>query len=224
MFLKALVLGFGMYAHWETYAVSLIYIVVCFIPLIPLFISSEKADALVERTGCLFLILQSLFQSLAVFISISILFPLLIGRSSAGWTIPWMFLYQTPLQTLLLVLAMVVIGAVSGLLPILGNSKTFGMFVMGSIVIGFLVMILAKANPNSQFANMDPFPGWLFVIGITAISAIFTWLATIIVALAISKIGKDSDDVGYIVGLIIGPIFGFLPVFIYGAWIRLQIA
>ena len=222
MFWESVIDGLKVYLHWETYVLGLIYLLIMYIPFYPLFFG--KGDA-VEKGGCLAMILQPFFQALGSIVYVVTLFPILLDLGdNAAWPMPWLLIKEAPLLVLIMMVVMVVLMVISAFLPIVGRMNTFQTLVSGGTVIVFMIGILNRFNPDFDISNVNVIPGFLVTIGIIIISAVVSYVALFLSALLLSLIDKNDEGIGSILIVPLASVFGFIPVFIYGAWIGNQFA
>ena len=91
------------------------------------------------------------------------------------------------------------------------------MFLMGGAV---LVSLL---SPGLSAENIEIIPGFFTIIGIIIVSATTSWFGILASAFAVSFFVGDEEDIGQLIMIPLGSVFGFIPIFIYGAWIGLQV-
>jgi hypothetical protein len=223
MFWGAVVNGLKVLLHWQTYVVAVMYIIISFLPVIALMVAGNKSDDLMAKGGCLVMLIQPLFQALAVLISVCTLFPIMLGRSEAAWSLPWLLIMNEPGRTLILLVIMLVISIIGAFIPILGRANSFIMFIMGGVVVAFLTLAIHKMNPELGINNMVIIPGFFTIIGIVLVSGIASWLGMLASAAVVTLLFRGKEDISQIIMVPLGSVFGFIPVFIYAAWIGLQI-
>ena len=223
MFWDAVLNGLKVLLHWQTYPVALMYIVISFLPVIVIMFAGDRSDNLMAKGGCLVMLMQPLFQALAVFITVCTLFPIMLGRPEAAWSFPWILIVNMPGRILIILVVMLVISVVGAFIPILGRANSFIMFIMGGVVVAFLTLIIHKINPELGIRNIQIIPGFLTIIGFVIVSAIVSWLGMLASAAVVTLLFRDREDISQLVMMPLGSVFGFIPVFIYAAWIGLQI-
>lgn len=223
MFWASVADGLKVLLHWETYVLGLVYLVIAFIPFYPLMFGKE--DSAISRGGCLAMLLQPFFMSLGAAIYIMSLFPIIIGVSSdAAWSLPWLTMIHAPLFIPLMVIVMVVLSFLAAFVPIAGRMTSFLTLIMGGTVIVFMVAMVHRVDPGLGVADADIMPGFLTTVGILIISAISAYAAIMVAAVLATLIDRGEEGIGSMLMLPLGSIFGFIPVFIYGAWIGNQLA
>jgi hypothetical protein len=223
MFWQSVSSGLGVLLHWQTYVVAAMYIVISFLPFIALMPAGDRCDSYLEKGGCLLMLVQPLFQALAVFISVCTLFPIVLGRAAAAWSLPWLLIAAAPGRTLIVVVIMLVLAVLGSLVPIIGQANSFIMFIMGGVVLVFLTRAIGEVYPDSGIKDIRLIPGLLTIIGIVLVSGIVSWLGTLASAALLTLVQRANEGISQLIILPFGSVFGFIPVFIYGAWIRLQI-
>ena len=215
--------GLKVLLHWETYVLGFIYLIIAFIPFYPMMFG--KQDDAISRGGCLAMLLQPVFMSLGAVIFIMSLFPIIIGVSSdAAWSLPWLTIVHAPLFILLMVVVMIVLSFLAAFIPIVGQMTSFLTLVMGGTVIAFMVSMIHHVAPSLNVEEIEIMPGFFMTIGILIISAITAYLAIIVAALAATVIDRGEEGIGSTLMIPLGSVFGFIPVFIYGAWIGNQLS
>ena len=214
--------GLAVLLHWETYVLGLAFLVIAFIPYYPMML--RKKDLPFTKAGCFAILGQPLFLSLGVAVYIMSLFPIIIGTGSdAAWSLPWRTIIHAPLYVLLMVVVMVVLSLVASLVPILGSITSFLSLITGGTVIIFMVGMMHAVDPTLDMDQVQVVPGFFAIVGIVIISAICAWIGIIVAALLTSLIDLGKEGLGSALMLPLGAIFGFIPVFIYGAWIGNQL-
>jgi len=223
MFWDAVANGLKVLLHWQTYLVGIIYIVISFLPFIVMAFAGNRWDNIIDKGGCLTMLILHVLQVLAVFISVCTLFPIMLGRSEAGWSIPWMLLVSIPGRILIILAVMLVIPVVGAFIPILGRANSFIMFIMGGVVVVFLTIIIDRSNPGLGIRNIEIIPGFFTIIGFFIVYGVAACVGMLASTAAVTLLLKDREDLGQLVLGALGQVFGFIPIFIYGAWIGLQI-
>ncbi|MDL1970858.1 MAG: hypothetical protein LWW94_07780 [Candidatus Desulfofervidaceae bacterium] len=224
MFWEAVINGLKVLLHWQTYVTAIMYLIISFLPIIVVAFAENKSDELMTRGGCLAMLLQPLFQSLGVFISVCTLFPIILfGWNEAAWSLPWLLIINVPGRVIILLIIMLVFSIIGALIPLLGRANSFIMFIMGGIVLIFLTMILDKIIPELGIKNIDILPSFLTIIGIVIVSGVASWLGMLASAVVITFLLKKKEEISQLIMFPLGSVFGFIPIFIYGAWLGLQI-
>lgn len=155
MFWEAVINGLKVLLHWQTYVIAIMYLIISFLPMIVTMLVGNKSDELIAKGGYLAMLIQPMFQALAVFISVCTLFPIIFGQSEATWSCPWLLIINLPGKILILLIIMLVLSIVGAFIPLLGRAHSFIMFIMGGAVLVFLTMILHNINPELGIKNID---------------------------------------------------------------------
>jgi len=135
MFWHSVFNGLGILLHWQTYVVAVMYIIISFLPFAGLMLSEDKADGLMEKGGCLIMLIQPLFQVFAVFICVCTLFPLMMGGTEAAWSLPWTMLYTNLGRTLMIMVVMLIFSIIGAIVPVLGRNNSFIMLITDILAI-----------------------------------------------------------------------------------------
>lgn len=223
MFWDAVINGLKVLLHWQTYVVAVMFFIISFLPIIVLMFERNKSDALMTKGGCLAVLIQPFFQALAVFISVCILLPIMFGESKAAWSLPWMLMIDFPVRTLILLIILLVLSVTGALVPFLGRFNSFIAFIMGVAVMVFITMVVHSINPELGIRNVDIIPGFLTSIGIVIVSVITSWIGCLVSAVVVTLLVRNKEGISQLIMITLGSILGFIPIFIYGAWIALQI-
>ena len=142
--------------------------------------------------------------------------PIILGLSPhAAWSLPWLLLFHDPL-TFLKITGLIVLSAlVLGFVPVINAFESVQNLVCGGVVLAFTVASIHR------IAGVEFFPDFWFGVGIIAVAFAAKWLLLLLLV-ALSMLAR-LDDSPRLVGILLGPLFTFLPTFIYGGWLALQI-
>jgi hypothetical protein len=166
MFWQSVFSGLGVLLRWQAYVVALMYIVISFLPFIAIMPAGDRYDSFIEKGGCLLMLIQPFFQALAVFVSVCTLFPIMLGRGAAAWSLPWILITAEPGKTLIIVATMVVFAIIGAHIPIIGKANSFIMFIMGGVVLVFLTHAIDKVYPQLGIKDIRLIPGVLTIMGL----------------------------------------------------------
>jgi len=89
-------------------------------------------------------------------------------------------------------------------------------------LISFLEMP-DSVTPSIVEANIDYFPGFWFLVGLLVISGVMSWLGMLAAAFLTIPLEIVGADISELIMFPIGAVLGFIPVFIYGAWLGAQL-
>lgn len=223
MFWSSVFSGLKVFLHWETYVLSIAYFIISWLPLIPFMFSNDEYFMFTKK-GRLLMALQPVFIAFGTIILVGSLLPIIIGVGQrASWSLPWILLFRSPLFIVMMASVMIGMYFLAAMIPILGRSVSFLTLILGGTSLFFFLTIVNKVNPDIGITEIDPIPGFLTIIGIVIISAIITWIGTLVAAIATTGLAFLSENIAEIIMVPIASIFGFVPVYIYGAWLGLQL-
>jgi hypothetical protein len=95
--------------------------------------------------------------------------------------------------------------------------------VLGGLALAFVLVTLDSVKPGFVMGHVDFIPGFWFSVGLLVIGGIMSWVGMIVVALIATGLDMAEEGIGQLLMFPIGAIFGFIPVFIYGAWLGAQV-
>lgn len=223
MFWQSVLNGLSCSLHWETYVVALICFIISSLPVLWMVVSKDNSEERMLKGGCAILLLQPLVYSLTVFIAVCTLFPFMLGGTEAAWALPWALLISEPGRTLIVFGVMVVLSFLGSFIPILGQSNSFLMFISWGVVVIFLTLLLDVSEPGLNIEYIRLVPDFLTIVGIVIVSGIASLLGTLAASWLATSIFKEKEHIAYLIVIPLNFVFGLIPVFIYGAWIGLQI-
>lgn len=225
MFWNSILAGLKVLTYWETYVVGLEYLAIIIVPTILWNITTEKFKNTGQMgMGCLGIFLMPLVQMAATSILVLTLAPIIFGEAeSAAWNLPWRLITEAPITFFKLVGALTVATILLAFMPFLGRLQSLHTLMLGSMVLIFILSLLDSLNPGSILGKIHFFPGFLFLTGLIIISAILSWIGAMLSLLLTSMIEKIISGLGELTMLSITTVLGFIPVFIYGAWLGAQI-
>lgn len=219
MFLESVLNGLSVLTYWQVYLAGLIYSVVIVLPLFLIGLSMSKFEPL----GCITFLIDPFFRALATIIFIFTLFPIILGLADkAVWSFPWIILINDPWYMIKFAFFLVVLSFLLAFIPIIGQFQSVHALLLGSTCLIYVIKILHLIEPNFEISRLSFFPGYIYVIGFLIISGIASYLAMIVSAFILAS-SKTLENFSEIISIPVGAAFGFIPVFIYGAWIGIQI-
>lgn len=234
MFWNSVISGFKMLTYWETYVAGLEYVAIFFIPYIIGALIEKKTTGETGGQGgsCLMMPLFMVFQSAATAVMILTLAPIILGLGEdAAWKLPWTFMVMAPgiLFKLVgcLIVALIVI-VLASFLPIVGpiliKVKSFEMLVYGVIILAFYLDAFHSVDhriPSSGQVSL--IPDFWFSVGLIVIGGIMSFIGMMAAGLAAVPLERAREGIGKTIALPIVFTFGFIPVFMYGAWLGAQL-
>ena len=84
------------------------------------------------------------------------------------------------------------------------------------------LLILDSVSPGIVRGRVDFVPGFWFLVGFLAIGGVMSWVGMMAVAFIATTLKIDEKSIGQLFIFPIGAVFGFIPVFMYGAWLGAQ--
>ena len=224
MFWNSVIAGLKVLTFWETYVAGLMYLAIFFIPTIIAGIIMEKREGVGALAGCLGVLLMPVVQVAAMAVLILTLFPIILGFSEdAAWSLPWQIMNVAPGAFFKLVGVLVATAIIFAFIPLLGQVESFQTLVLGGIALVCVLGMVESVNPGAIKGKVDFIPDFWFLVGLIAIGGILSWIGIIVAALAASVLDHMQQGVGAIFMFPISAIFGFIPVFMYGAWLGAQV-
>ena len=224
MFWDSVLAGLKVLTYWETYVAGLEYLAIFFIPMIIVGMVMEKNEGAAGYVGCLSMLLMPVLQVAAMSVMILTLAPIIFGfGEDAAWSFPWQLIAMVPGAFFKLIGVLIVAAVVLAFVPILGQLQSLQTLVLGGIALMFVLGILDSVNPGIVKERVDFIPGFWFSVGLIVIGGIMSWVGMMVAALAVTALELAQEGIGQIVMFPIAAIFGFIPVFMYGAWLGAQV-
>ncbi len=221
MFWESVGNGLGVLTYWETYVASLEYLVIFLVPMALFGMAMQKGGG---SMGCLGMLLLPVLQVAAIAVFVLTLAPILFGiGEDAAWSLPWRVIAVAPGLFLKLVGVLVVSAILLAFIPFVGQVQSLQTLVLGGIALVFVLKIVKASIPELANVKVDPIPGFWFTVGLLIVGAAMSWVGIMVAALAVTAIGAKAEGVGQLLMFPIAAIFGFVPVFIYGAWLGGQL-
>ena len=216
MFWEAVKSGMGTLAHWQTYLATLLYLALSLSPLLVIAPAINRNRTPTDSTLIIYMVLLPLFQAFALVVFIITLAPIILGQSDqAAWSLPWQLLQHEPVKILLL-LGKLILAAYVLLLIRVPMLQTL-------VLSGFALILLLNSfpalNPTFNLDELRVWPGFLFMMGLLFFSTLIGWLGILITTVLGSMIEIHFKGRGILFTISVASSFGFIPLFIYGAWI-----
>ena len=224
MFWDSVLAGLKILTYWEIYVAGLEYLVIFFTPLIIVGMVMEKNEGAGFMMGCLGMLLMPVLQVAALAVMILTIAPIIFGfAEDAAWGFPWQIMTMAPGVFFRLVGVLVVAAIILAFVPILGRLQSLQTLVLGGITLMFVLGIIESIEPGSVIDHVDFFPGFWFTAGLIVIGGIMSWVGIMVAALALTVLEMADEALGQLIMFTIAAIFGFIPVFMYGAWLGAQV-
>ena len=224
MFWDSVIAGLNVLTFWETYVAALEYLAIFLIPMFVVGIVIEKGNRIGATVGCLSMFVLPLFQVAAMIIFVLTLAPIIFGIGvDAAWSFPWAVLTIAPGTFFKMVGMLVVAAVVLAFIPILGRMNSLHTVILGGMALVFVSELIVSYNPGIVRGRIDYIPDFWVAVGILVIGGIMSWIGMMVTALLTTAVRANEQGVGGIIMPFVGAVFGFIPIFIYGAWLGAQI-
>ena len=126
---------------------------------------------------------------------------------------------NTPGRFATLIVLLAIYAIIAAIIPLLGRLHSFSVLVTGAITLIFVVASLKASHPDAIREDITFVPSLWFVIGILFIGGIADLLGLVVV-MATMAFGEDWG--GLLMMMRVDDVPGFIPLFIYGAWLGTQ--
>jgi hypothetical protein len=219
--------GLSVFTYWETYVAALLYLVIFMGPLILVGVAMERAESAAGLIGCLTMLVMPVLQTFALVVFVLTLSPIMLGlKPDAAWTFPWMLAAESPGGMAKMVGILFLAAVVISFLPLLGRWHSLHTAVLGSLALAFVLAMIEKANPGIATGRVALWPGFWFFLGLVVVGSVMAWLGILLAALlstAFEIAVEPLEGVGQLLMIPVGAVFGFIPVFMYGAYLGAQL-
>lgn len=224
MFWSSIANGFEVLSYWETYVAGVIFILISIGPTVPIGLLAMKSGRFSGLAGCLPVLILPIFQVFAFFVFVVTLSPIILGLSNdAAWTLPWQLIFHFPWGIIKLIFVLLLATFLIAFVPLIGRLQSLHTLIMGSVALIMVLGILKAVNPVFPIENVRLWPGFWFTLGLLLVGAVLAWVGLMLAAFLSAPIEAAVAGLGQLILFPIGGIFGFIPVFIYGAWLGAQI-
>ena len=221
MFWKCICVGLGVLLHWQTYAAALLFMSFTLASKHlsdAMNLSSGKTSA---RTRSIARLVREFGQVVGITIFVSIMCPVMLGLSMHGalsLSCSDMQCCRDSAQSFATIL---LIGVVLSRIPILGSPSIFT-FIVGAITLVFTMERLYGQATIPALRSIHLWPGMSFMVALLLVGTALTWLGTML-AVAPSVIMRGrAERIGKLLAYPFAASFGFIPLFIYCAWLGHQ--
>lgn len=220
MFWESIGSGLSVLTHWETYAAGLLFLVLSTGPVILFSVIASKSGKGSFAMGCLSVLVLPFFQVFALVVFVFTMAPIILGLSGeAAWRFPWMLTAEAPWSVAKFVGLLLLAALVLTFIPIIGQLQSLHTMLLGGLALILVLGLMRTANPEWAAKRVHVWPGFWFTVGLLVVGASMAWIGRMLAAALSIVIYKLAEGVGHIVLLPVAGVFGFFPVFIYGAWL-----
>jgi hypothetical protein len=207
--------------HREIYLVVLVYLALMLIPIILTFVLLKKKHAL--STKYFRMLFLPLLEAIAAAVAVLTLFPIILGMGDdVLWSFPMKVMKLSPGGFIGLLALLIVLAYIIDVIPRFRKLQSFKTLVLGGVCLVFVQIFLSFINPIVELELLDFVPGFWFICGTILISGALSKLGHFVFVSYARTLGNRFDIKEEVAELLILPIIatlGFLPVFIYGAWL-----
>ncbi|MCY4610253.1 MAG: hypothetical protein OXC38_00840 [Gammaproteobacteria bacterium] len=225
MFWDSIFVGLKVLTYWETYVAGLEYLAVFYIPVGIAALLTERSEKF-AIFGCLSMFVFPLLQVVALVVATVIfvftMAPIILGASEdAAWILPWVAMFQAPDVFLKLIGMLVVTTLILTFTPVLNLFTSLHTLVLGGLTLLYVFKLIAPISLGGEL--VDYIPDFWFSVGLLAIGSILSWMGIVVTAFFLTVVGKVEESSGALALPFLGSVFGFIPVFMYGAWLGAQV-
>ena len=213
------------FAYWETYCVVIGYIVVSWFPKIcaGMMLSSDS-----PKSPALFMILTfvltPVMECTAMILAVMTLSPIILGFSDdAAWSIGWQVFHFAPWGLAKMVGIVLLAQIILAFVPIIGRITAIHTLIIGGIVLIATLGMIQGFAPEIIPDELRWFPGWGALIVWILLCAVMTMCIAGLSGGIGAMVSRGDESSGQFFAYIGGTVAGFMPVFLYGAWLGMQI-
>jgi len=217
--------GLRVFTYLDTYLAGLEYLAIYYISVLLFGFILLRETALAQSVGMFGIVfVRPIFAAAAMVVFVFTMFPIIIGgKEEAAWGFIWSFANSNPYEFARLTGIVILASIGVAFVPIVGRMVSFTSFVVGGVTLVFAMKTVDSISFGSSFGGIVYIPDFWFSVGIVVFSAVISWLALMLLAIIFSPLMMVSESLGVIVVAPIASVFGFVPLFIYGAWLSEQI-
>jgi hypothetical protein len=212
-----------MLTHWQTYGAALLFLSFSMGSKFltdELYVFSAKTGATTQFISRLLL---TLGHVAGIIVFVNIMCPIMLGFSVyAAWSWPLLGL-ASDWDVMRFFAGIGCVAAIVSGIPILGRSPSLFVLVIGSLALVPTLEMLDSRNAISTDRHIQFWPGFWFMAAVFSIGSILTWLCTMLAVMPSLLLKGRAKRIGTLFAYPFGAAFGFIPLFIYCAWLRGQI-
>lgn len=224
MFWESVGAGLGVLAYWQTYVAGLLFLLLSIGPMFLIGAMAMNSGRAGGAIGCLSMLALPFFQVFALVVFVLTLSPIILGVAhDAAWSFPWGLAAQAPWELAKFVAKLLVVAFVLAFIPIVGRFQTLHVLLLGSIALALVLGIVAHGNPALASKDLHFWPGFWFVLGILVVGTAAEWIGTLLAAFLAAALEEKIEGIAKLVVVPVAATFGFIPLFIYGAWLGTQV-
>jgi hypothetical protein len=224
MFWDSVTSGLSVLLHWQTYAAAGLFLALSMGPMALIGIVAMKSERAGGLVGCLSMLVMPFFQVFALVVFVLTMSPILLGLSDqAAWSLPWVLTVREPWLVSKFVGMLLIAALVLAFIPILGSVTSLHTLLLGSFALALVVGLLGPSNPQLAAKDVAFWPGAWFVVGLVVVGSALGWIGMLCAGLVSVAVDGLAEGLGQLVAFRLAAIFGFIPLFIYAAWLGAQL-
>jgi hypothetical protein len=235
MFWHSFKAGLELFANWQTYTVTIVFLIFAVIPTRVIeWILSNRPMREIDWSKVILghpnrdlnwwlTKLIPLANTFAVVVFILILSPLLLGFSNnPAWSLPWLLLKSEPWLLLVFFTKLISALIILQIIPIINNMRLISHSLVGMTTVVFLIELI---KPESNI--IETRPSVSFIVGLISIGFVLTYAMIFSTAKLLTGIGENYgiryENLANIFMFPIYTLYIFFPTFIYARWIGMQL-
>lgn len=224
MFWSSITGGLGILAYWEMYAAGLMYLAFFTLPMALAGTIATRAEMAAGAVGWFSMLVLSVLQVFGLVVFVLILSPIILGLSDdAAWAFPWTLATGAPWALTKLVGLLFIAAVMLAFVPVLGQIQSLHTLLLGAFALALVIGLIDNVDPDIVAQRVHFWPGFWFVAGLLITGGIIAWIGSFGAALVGAALDPATEDFRNSVMFAISSILGFIPVFIYGAWLGMQL-
>jgi hypothetical protein len=224
MFWESVVAGLKTLTYWETYAAAVEYLAIYTIPMFIVIRIAEKKRQGGRVMQYISLLLLPLMQVAALVVFILTMATIIFGfTGDAAWSFPWKIMVKAPMAFFIIVGALIVLSFILSLIPLIGRMHSLQTLVLGGAALIFVLSTFDSVSAGHARVNVDFIPGIWFLLGLIVIGGFMSWIGTFLSEQLVSMIRPVNERVVRYIMIPVSATFGFIPLFMYGAWLGAQV-
>ena len=122
------------------------------------------------------------------------------------------------------VIGILFVGAIIlAVIPVFGQLQSRQTLILGGLALVSVLGIIESAYPGSVSSRVQLWPGFWFVAGLLVIGAIAAWFGMLVAAGVSAALQNATQGLAQVMIFPLAAVFGFIPLFMYGAWLGAQL-
>ena len=221
MFWDSVAAGFKVLTYWQTYIAGLEYLAIF---LVPMFFAGwfmeRSSGGPGTAVGCLTMIVVPILQIAAMEVFALTLSPIIFGFAKfAAWSVPWRIIILDPELFFGMLIALLVASFSMAFIPFLGRFRPFETLVLGGVALVFCLHLIGTQIPGGLRDDIQFIPNFWFAVELLAIGGFMSLIGILLAVMVVSYVGQGGEL--YVIPF--AAILGFIPMFMYGAWLGAQV-